>query len=133
MQVKQVLLIVLLIGTAVIGQGCVAATIGIGAGAAGTIAYVRGDLEAVQSYSLDEIYEATLKAVKELELRSVYKTKDALTATITAYDAQDKKVKIVLKRTTDQTTKISIRIGTFGNETKSMLIYQTILDNLQEA
>ena len=45
MQVKRVLLIVLLIGIAVFSQGCMVAAVGIGA--AGTIAYVRGDLEAV--------------------------------------------------------------------------------------
>jgi hypothetical protein len=128
MRIKQFLLIILLIGTAVVSQGCIAVAVGVGA--AGTIAYVRGDLEAVESHSLDEVYEATLEAVKQLELRSVYKTKDALTAAITAYDAQDKKVKIILKKTADQTTKISIRIGTFGSETKSRLIYQAIQDNL---
>jgi hypothetical protein len=130
MQVKRVLLILTLIGIAVVGQGCIAVAVGVGA--AGTIAYVRGDLEAVESHSLDEVYEATLEAVKELELQSVYKTKDALTATITAYDAQDKKVKIILKKTADQITKISIRIGTFGSETKSRLIYQAIQDNLPQ-
>ena len=130
MQVKRTLLIILLIGIAVFSQGCVVAAVGIGA--AGTIAYVRGDLEAVESNSLDEVYEATLNAVDELDLRFIYKTKDALTATINARDAQDKKIKITLKRTAEHTTKISIRIGTFGSETKSRLIYQKIRDNLRE-
>jgi len=128
MQVKRVLLIVLLIGIAVFSQGCMVAAVGIGA--AGTIAYVRGDLEAVESHSLDEVYEASLKAVEELELRVINKSKDALTATINARDAQDKKVKITLRKTAEQTTKISIRIGTFGSETKSRLIYQKINYNL---
>ena len=130
MQVKRVLLIVLLIGITVFSQGCMVAAVGIGA--AGTIAYVRGDLEAVESNSLDEVYEATLNAVDELDLRFIYKTKDALTATINARDAQDKKIKITLKKTAEHTTKISIRIGTFGSETKSRLIYQKIRDNLRE-
>ena len=130
MRIKRVLLIILFIGIIIFGQGCMVAAVGIGA--AGTIAYVRGDLEAVESHSLDEVYEAALKAVEELELRFIYKTKDALTATINARDAQDKKVKITLKRTAEQTTKISIRIGTFGSETKSRLIYQTIRDNLRQ-
>ncbi len=131
MQTKQVLLIVLLTGMAIFSYGCVAAAVGIGAaGAAGTIAYVKGDLEAIEAEELDVVYEATVKAVKDLELRLISKTKDALTATIYTRDAEDKKVTITLKRTTEQTTKLSIRIGTFGNETKSRLIYQKIRDYL---
>ena len=130
MQIKRFLLIILLIGIAVFSQGCVVAAVGVGA--AGTIAYVRGDLEAVESYNLDNVYEATLKALDELELNVISKSKDALTATINARDAQDKKIKIILKKTAEQTTKISIRIGTFGDETKSRLIYQKINYNLMK-
>ena len=128
MQVKRTLLIILLIGIAVFSQGCVVAAVGIGA--AGTIAYVKGDLEAVESKDLETVYEAAVKALDELELNVISKSKDALTATINARDAQDKKINITLKRTAEQTTKISIRIGTFGDETKSRLIYQKINYNL---
>lgn len=131
MRTRQILLIIALIGITIIGQGCVAAAIGIGAaGAAGTIAYIKGDLEAIEADDLDVVYEAALQATRELELRVFYKTKDALSATIYARDAEDKKVSITLKRTTEQTTKLSIRIGTFGDETKSRLIYQKIHDIL---
>ncbi|MBN2181816.1 MAG: DUF3568 family protein [Sedimentisphaerales bacterium] len=129
MRAGRILLIVLLIGIAAFSQGCVAAAVGIGA--AGTVAYVRGDLEAVESENLDAVYEAAVKAVDELDLRVISKSKDALTATINARDAQDKKIKITLKNTAEQTTKISIRIGYFGSETKSRLIYQKIHDNLR--
>ena len=128
MHVKRILLIFLLVGIAVLGQGCVAAAVGVGA--AGTIAYVRGDLEVVESYSLNKVYQATETALDELELNVISKSKDALTATINARDAQDKKVKITLKKTAAQTTSISIRIGTFGDETKSRMIYQKINYNL---
>ena len=131
MRTRQILLIITLVGITIIGQGCVAAAVGIGAaGAAGTIAYIKGDLEAIEADDLDVVYEAALKAAEELELRVFSKTKDALTATIHARDAEDKKVTITLKRTAEQTTKISIRIGTFGSETKSRLIYQKINYNL---
>ena len=130
MRKKQVLLIILLVGTALFGQGCLVAAVGVGA--AGTIAYIRGDLEAVESKRIDVVYEATLKAVEELELNVTKKTKDALSAVIVTRDAQDKKITIKLKATADETTKLSIRIGTFGSETKSRLIYQKIHDNLQQ-
>ncbi len=131
MRTRQILLIITLTGISIIGQGCIAAAVGIGAaGAAGTIAYIKGDLEAIEAEDLDVVYEAAIKAAGELELRVFSKTKDALTATIYARDAEDKKVTITLKRTTEQTTKLSIRIGTFGDETKSRLIYKKICDNL---
>lgn len=89
-------------------------------------------MQAVESASIDEVYEATLKALKELELLPTRKTKDALGAEIITYDAQDKKVTIRLKSAAEGTTKLSIRIGVFGSETKSRLIYQKIHDNLHK-
>ena len=130
MRIRQVLLITMLTGSMLLLQGCVVAAVGLGA--AGTIAYVRGDLQAVESESIDEVYEASLKALKELELLPTRKSKDALSAEIVTYDAQDKKILIILKSEAEGTTKLSIRIGVFGSETKSRLIYQKIRDNLKK-
>jgi hypothetical protein len=130
MGTKNFLLVVLLGGIAIFGQGCFVVAVGVGA--AGTIAYIRGDLEATESYNIDVVYEASLQALEKLELRPISKSKDALSAEITSRDAQDKKVTIKLKTLTDSSTKLSIRIGTFGSETKSRLIYDAIRDNLRE-
>jgi len=127
---RQVLLIAILIGSMLLLQGCVVAAVGLGA--AGTVAYVRGDLESMESESVDVLYDATLKALKELELLPTRKSKDALGAEIVTYDAQDKKITIRLKSQTEGTTELSIRIGVFGSETKSRLIYQKIRENLQK-
>ena len=127
MQKQQVFLMVLGISMAIVAQGCVVAAVGAGAG---TIAYIKGDLEVVESKIIDVVYEATEKAVEQLGLNVSKKAKDALSATIVARDAQDKKVTIKLKATTENTTKISIRVGIFGSETKSRLIYEQIRDNL---
>ena len=130
MRKKQVFLMVLLVGTGVLVEGCTVAV--VGAAAAGTVAYVRGDLEAVELRDIGTVYEATLKAVDELELNVTKKTKDVLSAVIVARDAQDKKITIKLSATTEKTTKLSIRIGLFGSETKSRLIYQKIRENLRQ-
>ena len=68
MRKECVFLAVLLVGTAVFVQGCVVAAVGVGA--AGTVAYVRGDLEAVESENIEAVYEATQKALEELELNN---------------------------------------------------------------
>jgi hypothetical protein len=130
MQKRQVFLITMLIGSILLLQGCLVAAVGVGA--AGTIAYVRGDLEAVESADIDEVYDATLKAMQELELLPTRKTKDALGAEVVTYDAQDKKIIIRLKSEAQGSTKLSIRVGVFGSETKSRLIYQKIRDNLHK-
>ena len=128
MRKRQVFLILLLVGTAAVIQGCVVAAVGAGAG---TVAYIRGDLEAVESKNLDTVYNATEEAIGELGLTITKKTKDAMSAVIIARDAQDKKTTIKLNATAEGATKLSIRIGMFGNETKSRLIYQKIRDNLR--
>jgi len=74
--------------------------------------------------------KAAEKAIKELGLTASRRTKDAMSAEIIARDSQDKKIKIKLSATAEGTTKLTIRVGMFGNETKSRLIYDQIKKNL---
>ncbi|MCJ7692344.1 MAG: DUF3568 domain-containing protein [Sedimentisphaerales bacterium] len=128
MQKGQVFLVLLLSGVAVLAQGCVVAA--VGAGAAGTVAYVRGDLETVETAGLETLYKASLVALDELELAVIQKAKDAMTAEIISRDVEDKKIRIKLNSTAEGMTKLSIRIGMFGDETKSRLIYEAIKKEL---
>jgi endo-beta-N-acetylglucosaminidase D len=125
-----VFLIALFAGAAISAGGCMVAAVGVGA--AGTVAYLKGDLEAVEAANLQTVYKATLKALDELELCVTRQSKDVLSAEIIARDAADQKVTINLKATTENTTKLSIRIGFFGSETKSRFIYQKIHDNVRQ-
>ena len=127
MRKGQIFLTLLLVSPLVLMEGCVVVAAG---GAAGAVAYIRGDLEVVEEKDIDAVYKATEKALEELGLKVSKKTKDAMSAVIIARDAQDKKVTIKLNATAEETTKLSIRIGTFGSETKSRLICQKIHDNL---
>jgi len=129
MQKRQVVLILLLIGTAALLQGCLAVV--VGAGAAGTVAYVKGDLEAVESKDINAVYQATLKAMEQLELSVSKKTKDAMSAVVIARDSQDKKITVKLSATAEGATKLSIRVGVWGSETKSRFIHDQIKKNLQ--
>jgi len=92
-----------------------------------------GDMESEESYSLDQVYTAAKKATDDLKLHMITGEggKDALSAAIVARDAADKRITIKLTSTTQNTTRISIRIGTFGSETKSRLIYSKIMENLR--
>jgi hypothetical protein len=129
MQTRKTILGVLLAGAAVFVQGCM--LVAVGAAAGGTVAYVKGDLEAVESKDLDSVYRAVKRAVDQLGLKVTRDSKDALQAVIVARDARDKKNTIKLKKLADDTTKLSIRVGVWGSKTQSNLIYQKIHANLQ--
>jgi pyruvate/2-oxoglutarate/acetoin dehydrogenase E1 component len=102
----------------------------VGAGAAGTVAYIKGDLETTEPADIDTIYAAAKKTLDDLEVTLVEDSKDALTAEIVARDAENRKITIKLNSVTEQATKLSIRVGAFGDETASRRIYNGIRDNL---
>jgi len=129
MTMQRATLVFLTVAGSVFLSGCMLAA--VGAGAAGTVAYVKGDLEASEAKKLDVVYEATKKAMKDLELSITSDSKDALSATIVARDAQDKKATVRLGAITENSTSISVRFGTFGNETKSTMLYNKIKENLE--
>ena len=129
MKNQQVILAILAIGATVLLGGCMLAA--VGAGAAGTVAYVKGDLEAVEAKKLDTVYDATKKALKQLELSVSVDTKDKISATIIARDSSDKKITVKLSAATEDSTNISIRFGAFGNETKSGMVLDKIKENLK--
>ena len=129
MNKQQLFLAGLYVAAAVLLTGCIVAA--VGAGAAGTVAYVKGDLETIESKKLEVVHEATVKALKDLELSISQDTKDKMAATVIARDSQDRKVTVKLTAVTDESTNISIRFGTFGNEAKSTMVYNKIKENLE--
>jgi hypothetical protein len=129
MQKHFICLGLLLAGFAVSCSGCLA--VAVGAGAAGTVAYLAGDIEAEEPYGIDAVYRATRSAFDELDLPVVRSDRDALSATVVSRDAEDRRITVKLKATTEGSTTISIRVGTFGDEVKSRLIYNKIMQQLQ--
>lgn len=133
MRLRLVYLLLLLAGLAMSSGGCLA--VAVGAGAAGTVAYMRGDLEAQEPYNIDQTYAATREAVEELGLHVIESEtgRDAMTARVTARDSSDKKVQVRLNAVTSNATKLSIRVGTFGDDSKTQRIYATIQEHLKAA
>jgi hypothetical protein len=109
-------------------QGCVA-VIGAGAGA-GTVAYVRGELQTSYAASFNRTWEASLVALKDLGI-TVYNTeKDATEGNIEATKADGTKVKINLKPAGTDITAVKIRVGIFGDEEVSRTISNQISKRL---
>ncbi len=127
MNKKQVGSIVVLCGLLCLVCGCAVALVGAGAG---TVAYLKGNLEAVLDNDIDQSYQAALKALDKLEISATKKEKDALSAVIVGRTAADKKVTIRLKTAENNLTKLSVRVGVFGDQAQSQLIYDEIRKHL---
>jgi uncharacterized lipoprotein len=112
-------------------SGCVAAALtGVAAGAGvGTAAYVNGEHLQVHRASLDRTWNATLAALKQMNMRVETDTKDAAGGTITAKRADGTDIKIT-EEPADKNTRVKIRVGTFGDQKVSESIQQRIASNL---
>jgi hypothetical protein len=104
--------------------GCLIAA--AAAAGAGTVAYVNGEFNG----GVDAPARATAKAAEEV-CKEMGLTIKSATATdvdgqVKATTGQDKSVAIDVKRVTDTTSKVSIRVGTFGDEALSSSIYEKI-------
>ena len=110
-------------------MGCTAAWIAGGAAAGiGTYKYIKGELESTEKVSLDKAYQATQKAMEDLEFTITSKQKDAFDGEVIARRATGKKVTVKLKKQSDSVTGIKIRVGTFGDE----YISKDILDTMKK-
>jgi ABC-type glycerol-3-phosphate transport system substrate-binding protein len=98
-----------------------------GDGAIATFSRITGELESSVAEPLDEVYAASQKAVKRLELEVLSDSKDALSARIETKGATGDKTSITLRREAERITKIEIVVGTLGDESKA----RTILDEIK--
>jgi len=116
---------------ALVGSGCALLVVGGAAAAgAGTVAYVRGELQATVDGALDKTWSATLGALKDLQMPVTDQQKDGLSGKLTARAMGDKKVTVRLKKVTGTTTQIGIRVGTWGDEVRSRQILDQIKTRL---
>jgi hypothetical protein len=131
MRLRLLCLSLLLTALMVNSTGCL--LVAAGAGAAGTVAYMQGDLETSEPYDIATVYAATKKAAEDLKLYVVEGEcgQDALSATVVVRDAADKRITVKLKSVTEKSTRISVRVGTFGDDAKSQMVYNRIRENLK--
>jgi hypothetical protein len=112
-------------------QGCLLFVAGGAAAAgAGGYAYVKGEAVSTETVTLDRAWNASLAAMKDLEFPVTSQKKDALQAELTARDASDKKITVSLKKVSEKSTEIHIRVGTFGDESLSRVILDKIKKHL---
>jgi len=111
-----------------LASGCVAV---VAAGAAGgTVAYVRGALKATLDRPVERVGDATNRAVQDLKFALVSSRVDAVSGDIIARTARDVKVEIQLKKVSDNSTAVDIRVGVFGDQAISQQLLARIQKNL---
>ncbi|MBI1976255.1 MAG: DUF3568 family protein [Candidatus Omnitrophica bacterium] len=108
-----------------ISSGCAALIVGAAAGA-GSVAYFKGELKSVEKGTVDQAYQATLRAVDQLQMFIIKKQKDKTKAMISARRADDTKVTVRVRRLGDEVTEIRIRVGVLGDEGTSRQILEEI-------
>jgi hypothetical protein len=120
----------LLIATGILALTAGCLVVAAGAAGAGTVAYVRGELDATLGNQYPQVADSAANAVSQLQFAMVSQSRDAFNDEIIARTAQDKKIDIKVSRRADNLTDIKIRIGLFGNEEESRAILDRIKGNL---
>lgn len=129
MDYKQLLLLLTLGLSLIVNSGCppviIGAAAGVGVGA-GTVAYVGGELKSTEDVSLDRAWQATQEAINDLGFTVTERQKDVFNAQLYAKGVTGKKITIALRKISDKSTGVKIRVGVFGDEAKSREILEGI-------
>ena len=109
-------------------MGC-APLVFFGAGtAAGVVGYkfYQGSLTVIFQAPFMDTWDATLKAVEQMNMKVEHSFHDVSTGKITAKQADNKSVKISLKYKSAQETEVVIRVGHLGDRNRSIFIKEEI-------
>ncbi len=101
-------------------QGCALFLIGGGAaGGAAGVAYAKGELEQVHAASYDRVWDATLRALRTLNIAVSQTQKDQISAKATGAKADGTAVVVTVLPVTKDSTSVRVRIGTLGDQSES--------------
>ncbi len=94
--------------------------------------YSGGKLYAVAGQNLNSVYDATVKALEQLEVEITETSKDVFYAKVVGKIADGKTVTIRIEPGVNNITNINIKAGKFltGNEERARVIYTQIKLNL---
>jgi hypothetical protein len=95
-----------------------------GAAAAGaTVAYVKGEGKKAYNHDVRTVYDAALESVEDMGLAIGEKSVDDTSGVIKARQADGDNVNINIERITETSSEAKIRIGTFGDESETRMIF----------
>lgn len=121
--------VVLSIFSLVTMSGCIPLLIGAAAGVGG-ISYAKGALIKNVDHTVSKVHKAGLAALKKLNLFVTTDELNKRSALIRAEYENGQKIQIFIDALTERSSKITIRIGTFGNQEQSQIILNAIQKKL---
>ena len=124
------ILIVLCIALLATQAGCFLAVAAAGTGAG--VAYVRGDTDAVVSALPQEVAAASAAAAKEMNLAVTSNNSSRLDARVVARTASDTPVVVSVKAEGPDASRVSIRVGRFGDDSMQATMLEKIRKNLKD-
>lgn len=87
-------------------------------------------IKSVESASLEDVYQASEAALRDLDLEVQKREQRALAAQLSAEEADGTNVTVDLEQLNDNTTRLAIKVGTFGDESISRMVLDKIRANL---
>ena len=109
-----------------------ASTVDPGAEGSGVYSWKQRELKGEFAGSLLDVATASERAFNDLRLISVDQVVDGLKGTVTASTADGSKVRIKLKAMNFESTRFSIKVGTFGDKAMSQQVARYIARELAE-
>lgn len=111
-----------------VASGCAAVVV---AGAAGAgVLYYQGALRVTANAEPPAVAKATIKTFKELSIPITSETSTTLDGKVVGRNADGSDVTVNIERDGENQSSVSIRIGTFGDEDDSNMIWEHIQANL---
>lgn len=132
--VSQRIALLLLLALAGALQGCPMILMGVGAtgGVAGTT-YAKGELEQVHAAPYNTVWDATLHALRTMNVAVSETQKDQISAKAVGAGLDGTSVTVTVLPITRDTTSIRVRVGTFGDRPASERIQGEIAVVLKRA
>ena len=129
MRVTSILILIALCVALMATQtGCRVAAGAVGAGTG--VAYVRGDTEAVLEGKASDVTAASEAAARQMQLTVISKNASGLDGKVVARTAADTPVVVVVKAEGPSASRVSIRVGRFGDDVMQATLLQRIRENL---
>ena len=126
--ISTLILIVLCVGLLATQAGCFLAVAAAGTGAG--VAYVRGDTEVVLNARPQAVAAASAEAAKQMELTVTSNNSTTLDARVVARTASDTPVVVDVKSHGPDASRVSVRVGRFGDDVMQATMLEKIRQNL---
>jgi hypothetical protein len=84
----------------------------------------------VESAPLQEVYQASEAALRDMDMEVQKREQRALDAVLSAEEADGTNIKVDLEKLNDNSTRVAIKVGTFGDDDIARMVLDKIRANL---